>query len=583
MGKISLFALMLLLFASHAFAACPQETREIYVAAVTGENSGGIFQLEVEVKPGDGSIYTSIVPRTGFSTQESEQMAVDYAFGKTSITKQECDVLFRVKGNFGDNVINGPSAGGAMAAATTAALLNKSIRQDVVMTGTVSPEGNVGEVGGVIEKSIAAADAGAKYILVPKLKIYEALLLSSISQDHGFNALEVSSIEEAEKVLFSDYDDEFSTKFSPESGPIPANLEPIAKDSDISRFSLVAQEVVNRLKQKTSEMLSENVSSQSIEGLKHYFEEEISKYDKLIIMGYPFTAANSAFLLSIDAEYVIIGNADVDLDGSIEEVSGCISSLNPSEKTYENFHWAIGSDLRRLWAQEKLQGTVESRPAQGGYTTLRDLLFAYSWCSISDDLAGQAETIGGEKANESLLYSLAQEKLEEAHEAVSTASMLNYDALWHYSNALSANETGLYGAAIYESTYASTMQRISSTSSENLSMAAEKLASGKRKSLWGKIYFGQGKYLYSEDKENAASPTDSYRIFKYSYELDKVAREIDEELLKGKKQTIQPIPAVEEQEAPSEEDILVSAFLAASVAVLGIAIAYRILRRKRSD
>ncbi|MEM4634148.1 MAG: S16 family serine protease, partial [Candidatus Anstonellaceae archaeon] len=161
MGKILLSALFALLAINFLFASCPKASRSINLAAVTGENSGGVFLLEVETRPGNGTIYTSILPRVGFLTQESQEAAVNYAFSSSGFSRHECDVLFKIKGNFGENSVDGPSAGGAMAVALRAALLNKTVRQDVVMTGSLLPDGKIGEVGGVIEKGIGVAEAGA--------------------------------------------------------------------------------------------------------------------------------------------------------------------------------------------------------------------------------------------------------------------------------------------------------------------------------------------------------------------------------------------------------------------------------------
>ena len=63
------YFILILLMAPMIFAACPTASREINMAAVVSENEGGIFVLHVEVRPGNGSVFTSITPRIGFSTQ----------------------------------------------------------------------------------------------------------------------------------------------------------------------------------------------------------------------------------------------------------------------------------------------------------------------------------------------------------------------------------------------------------------------------------------------------------------------------------------------------------------------------------
>jgi hypothetical protein len=584
MGRANaIFALLaLLLLFSSLSAQCPTAKRQIYLAAVTGESSGGIFQLRVEIRPGNGTVYTAISPRTGFSTQESEMDAVQYAFASAGIDLGGCDVLFSMKGDFGDNTVDGPSAGGAMAVATKAALLNKTIRQDAAMTGTVSQEGRVGEVGGIIEKAIAAAESGARYFVVPKLKVYEALLISSVSSKYDFAAIEAGSLQDAEAVMFSNYTEEFASKFSPESKPVPLALPALPLDAQTGRFTLVAKKVVDDLDATVRTVFPGQQKNEEGARLQKYFTEELSKYRTLLSMGYPFTAANSAFLLSIDAEYAKMGGRQVDINGSFSDVQDCVGRLEKPKKTAENFHWATGSDLRRIWAAKKLNETAEERGEHGGYVTLRDLLFANSWCGISRELALQSNDIGGQEANESALAPLASRKLSDAESALASAPKPDYDALWHYESGLIANESGEYGAAIYEATYALAMQKITSGEKENSSLAAKKLSEGGRNSLWGKIYYAQGLYLYYDALENKAPANDAYRILKYSSDLDKASAEIDQELEEAQKQSAAAQAPEQKQEEPArqarEESPAILLLLALCLGLTGAAAIWRLAK-----
>lgn len=579
---ISIF--LLLLLSSFSFAYCPTAKRNIYLAAVTGENSGGVFQLEVEVRPGTGQIYTSISPRIGLATQESESLAVNWAFAQTSLNRRECDVLFRIIGDFGENTVDGPSAGGAMTVATHAALAGKQIRQDVVMTGTIAPGGKVGEVGGIIEKSIAASDSGAKYFLAPKLKVYEAFLIASVGRDDDFTAIEIANVSDAEEILFSGYSENFSSRFSPKSAPVSPSLPALPGDADMLRFGNVARDVVDDLDEKVVIAFFGAEDNERTSALREYFAGEIANYRKLVSMGYPFTSANAAFLLSIDAEYVKIGDKSVDLEGSIEDVSACVQSIRKPEKNSNNLGWAAGADLRRIWAGKKLDETLDYRSEQGGYTTLRDLLFSYGWCGISQRLSAEASTIQGEPLDESRLSSLASERLIEAQEVLAAATSPDYDAIWHYEAGLAANKTGYFAAAIYEAAYAETMQKATSGEEKNVSAAIAKLAEGGRKSLWGKIYYSHGMFLYNDALENGKPPNDAYKILKFSSELDKADLDMQKELSKPV-ETVRVVSVEKppEKQGPTEQDPLVAIFLALSIVVFGLAIIYRLMRRARGQ
>lgn len=63
---------------------------------------------------------------------------------------------------------DGPSAGVAMYTALASLLTGKLVKSKVAMTGEVTLRGNVLPIGGVKEKSLAAARAGIKTILLPK-------------------------------------------------------------------------------------------------------------------------------------------------------------------------------------------------------------------------------------------------------------------------------------------------------------------------------------------------------------------------------------------------------------------------------
>ncbi len=72
------------------------------------------------------------------------------------------DVDFGVSGP-----IDGPSAGGILTVGVVAALLDAPIRGDMTMTGTISPDGSIGPVGGITLKLQAAAEQGYRTVLLP--------------------------------------------------------------------------------------------------------------------------------------------------------------------------------------------------------------------------------------------------------------------------------------------------------------------------------------------------------------------------------------------------------------------------------
>ena len=64
----------------------------------------------------------------------------------------EYDLVYTIKANA--TVIEGASAGAALAVATVAALTGKELNSSVMMTGTINHDGTIGPVGGIFEKAI---------------------------------------------------------------------------------------------------------------------------------------------------------------------------------------------------------------------------------------------------------------------------------------------------------------------------------------------------------------------------------------------------------------------------------------------
>jgi len=523
---LALFALML--FVSLPFAAaCAPAVKSVNLAAVMEDGTGAIVPLEVEIRPGSGQMYTSIVPKTGMATQASQEEAIKYAFGGKN---SECDVFFRIKANGGTPFVDGPSAGTAMALGLIAALENQSVRSDLVITGTISADGKVGDVGGIVEKAVASAKAGKMGILTPKQQIYEHIVLSTLGRDYTFTGREVGSIDEAKMIAFAPSGTKIEEKFEIKSTPLPANLQPIEKDEDLQVFALITQNQINAAK-KDVEDSRLAASNGELAKFKKYIEDEIAKDEKLNEMGYVYTGANNAFLLGMDTEFLKVGARSIDLEGSRKDVAACLSRIRMPEKNAENFYWVTGANLRRLWGERKLEDTATlMKETEVKYPLLREMLFANGWCEVAAQLA-VAKNSPGETINESALAKLADEKIKWAQSALEKNEP-DSDALWHLEVAKSAYGKGKYSEAIFDATYAGTMVLARKEMMENPAAAsanASVLIEEGRDSLWGKIYFGQAKYIYSQDGKSL----DAYRLLRFSAELDKASAGIDAALKEG--------------------------------------------------
>ncbi|MFH1106882.1 MAG: S16 family serine protease [Candidatus Micrarchaeota archaeon] len=151
-------------------------TRIPVLAVKSSDNTGIVTFASVEIRPGKGRVLINTNPFVEPDTQYSAETAVKIAqeYTKKSINQKDVILTFEAE----TQLVGGPSAGAAMTIAAIAAIQNKTLPADVAMTGTVEEDGSVGQVGGVLEKAEAAAEAGIRLFLVPRgearLRYYEA-------------------------------------------------------------------------------------------------------------------------------------------------------------------------------------------------------------------------------------------------------------------------------------------------------------------------------------------------------------------------------------------------------------------------
>ena len=133
------------------------------------EAGGALLKVEVLVLPGDGKV--ELTGSLGDVMKESARIAVSYIrahakeFGipEDFYKKHDLHIHFPE----GATPKDGPSAGAAMVTALVSALSGAAVRRDLAMTGEVTLTGEVLAIGGLKEKTMAAAAAGVRTVLIP--------------------------------------------------------------------------------------------------------------------------------------------------------------------------------------------------------------------------------------------------------------------------------------------------------------------------------------------------------------------------------------------------------------------------------
>lgn len=140
--------------------------KTLKVPAVDNSGKGVPVKLRVESKQGTGRILVDVESLFFFvDTQNSVRNARNVAAKIAGLDPTKHDVLYVVEANA--SAIGGPSAGAALTIATVAALKNLTLRDDVMITGSINHDGTLGPVSGIIEKAQAAKQVGAVVFIVP--------------------------------------------------------------------------------------------------------------------------------------------------------------------------------------------------------------------------------------------------------------------------------------------------------------------------------------------------------------------------------------------------------------------------------
>jgi ATP-dependent Lon protease len=131
---------------------------------------GDVLFVEATAYPGRGRL--TITGQLGDVMQESAQAALSWvrsnaaSIGVPDTWFADHDVHVHVPA--GAVPKDGPSAGVTMATAIASLLRNQAVAADVGMTGEITLTGGVLPIGGLREKSLAAARAGLKRVIIPR-------------------------------------------------------------------------------------------------------------------------------------------------------------------------------------------------------------------------------------------------------------------------------------------------------------------------------------------------------------------------------------------------------------------------------
>ncbi len=498
--QITSFIIILLLISS-TFAQTYEASTKI--VGVDNQGKGIVGSVSVEIQPGKGRVLVDTQPLTGIYTQDSERIAVKVTGEITDFDFSQYDVIYTIR-TPETNVVEGPSAGGAMTVATIAAIEGKTISEGFTMTGTIQEDHSIGRIGGVLAKAKAAADSGVTVFLIPKGQAiqYEYVKktktpapgwivetiepvevnIVELAKEWGMQIYEVATIEEAMQYAFEEIPVSPSKPQLPVSSPItiPLFSSPVDIYNEFNALSLNEVARAKTIYQNANEKLEGSVLPDDVRsGLAELLRgAEIlnDEADLIKTRGYRYSAGNNAFKSIVNSE-TIIDLADYYslpqearksfLEQRVNEAINKVTNEKSEIETQtaraicdaNKFEWAVAARERITYAENRLASIILPEDSDINITSPADVLFdvniAEEWIEISQGFASKAvSNVEGDclekfKAN-------ANEAIEKARASVILAQTQGLasaeDGKWFLDAAEKEFSNGWYITAIYDAT-----------------------------------------------------------------------------------------------------------------------------------
>ena len=177
---------------------------------------GGVIPIQVNWLPSDKFLSLKLTGMQGDVMKESMNVALTLAWKLTPVSRQKllrdeyCDITnlngVHIHCPEGSVPKDGPSAGTAITTAIFSIFNNKKIKYHIAITGEISLDGNVTEIGGLDLKFIGGIKAGVKDFIFPNenLKDYTAFIDKYKGSEllEGINFYPVDTIDDVLKLVF---------------------------------------------------------------------------------------------------------------------------------------------------------------------------------------------------------------------------------------------------------------------------------------------------------------------------------------------------------------------------------------------
>jgi predicted S18 family serine protease len=452
-------------------------TTQMYVPAVlSNQNEGTLTLMLLNVTSGTGHVTIRGPPKVEQDTLLSAQTAVRYAASSLGLNSSNYNFAYTIE-DFNTSV-SGPSGGLAFTLLAIAGLQQRQLSSGFTATGTVSPNGAIGLIGGAYEKAGAAKDKGLGFVAVPATDndTLEALIYYIAQQTYNLPLVEVANISEVLPYAFG-------TK-----APVPltinlsqsynvASLSPenlTCTNCNASTFSLLVNYTIG-----FSTAYVSNISS-NFSYVKQSLLDNLEAYKALFKKGYLYTSADFSFLDFIQA-FTLANSKNLSVTRAtslLNNVSAYCSSLIPPPMTDANYEYVVGGKLRQSWGNITISN---ARALLSTEETTDDIIqsihsaaSSLAWCKAAYQSYTIASSMGGNYVQNSV--SLRNGAFNMINSIVGGSGL-------YWETAMRAYDSGDYTTALYSAVYANvfgpssgsnlTMDQVNSKTLQNMYNASE--------------------------------------------------------------------------------------------------------------
>jgi predicted S18 family serine protease len=545
---VSIVFLFLLFFSTIAIAISPSGQINIFavIKDSEGKEEGMAADLFLHAIPGNGEVaFVTSNSLVGKDTQTTGNIALVVAQRESTIDGGEKNFIFDIKANAVE--VDGPSAGAAMTLLAYSVLAEKPLPNGVAVTGAISPDGSIGDVGGIFAKAVVASEIGIKLFMIPTgltdLVIEEEGELKSInllayaSEKWGMKVVEVSTIQEVLEFAYSDIASIEVDTTSAFVGFIPKAIEPKEKLLPMEAISkgyiIRAKNMINEARDELELTELEESWRVDLYGKINSAERDIEISNIFLNQKYFYSAANYSFnsrvlsgaIILLAENPSLLSSDSIVLDSKISSVRKDLDSLR-AELNYlplEGYEWMIGAQQRVSYAENALNEIAklrleefenEEEEGEAMFNAIYDLVSAQAWMEVARDFLEEANKSEEKKVlvfdkefvlkTKSKLVSinvfindinLPEDNFDEVNKRIKSAQ-ISFDNNFYFAS--------LYDAAFAEALSKAFMARNKVDTNDLYALIEEEFSKNEsNSSLWGNMFSDHSKFFLENAIYNA--------------------------------------------------------------------------------